>query len=213
MLLACVTFSPASAQDIIDASKQPTSYFDLLEQPKVVEDLQLVEEQTAEIRQRRQPTQSEVVSKVREAFTNAGHDMADRVKSIKAVLETVPEIEERALKEVLLDHQLDRARQLRRQTEINRVGILKVLTDMKKDGLELTAEQHRQITESIEKANQERLQLLKDLQAKEIRSILEFLNTDQRAKWTRLIGRPLDEVPTSNLSAVINSDPPSDDGT
>ena len=159
----------------------------LLRNPKVQEELELVEDQVQEL----QNLQEEVMGKVRDTFRgmrDADQDArAARMEEIKTYFEDL----QKQVDGILLPHQQKRLKQLffQRQTARGNNGLL---SGPLAEQLNLSEEQLEKMREAAEKAQQELREKMAKLQQEAREKILSFLTSEQRAKFDELMGDPFD---------------------
>lgn len=162
------------------------SEFELLSDPKVRENIDMVDEQYDELQKLNAEIQKRAAERLRQL------DFSDR----EGLLERLKEIREDANKELetlFIPEQLERLQQLRNQSRLRRRSLVDLLTSNPlKDQLDISdrqADDLREVEEEIERELQEEI---KKLREKARKRILDNLNQEQQDEVERLFGDPFE---------------------
>lgn len=167
----------------------------LLMNPKVQEELDLVDDQIEDLKS----LQEEMQTAMREMFSGMRDmDPEERrtaMEEMRGKMEKKAEEFQAEVDEVLLPHQSKRLKQLAFQTQ-NRVvggfGGRGGLSDALKEELDITSEQEEKMQSAAEKAQEEMQAEMRKLQSRMEEKVLKELTDEQRKKYKELTGEPFD---------------------
>lgn len=168
----------------------------LLTNEKVRAELEIVDDQVAELDALREDLQTEM----RDMFSGMRDaDPADRqsmMEDMRAQMEEKTKEYEGKLNAILLPHQQTRLKQLFVQSQARgQAGGALLSNDTVKEELDITPEQEEKLQEAAEKAQEEmRAEVLKLQKAAEDK-ILKVLSSEQQKKYRELVGETFDFGP------------------
>ena len=172
----------------------------LVRMPRVIDDLQLIDSQLAEIRERTEQTvkkyhrrREDLASKYGEKANESEEFVKDTNRLNEAQKKELMEIVE----SVLLPFQRTRLKQISTQAKLNAVGS-SALDEFAKE-LDLTEEQTKKLTDSADDFERKLREEIRELRRKRQRELLEsVLTKEQEKKLDEMLGEDLpDEKPKS----------------
>jgi hypothetical protein len=174
----------------------PINPQDLVNVPRVIQDLQLVDSQIAEIRQRSQSVIAEFQRR-REALDKKYGDRQEEVpeeyaREVSKIDEAQRKELEEIVKSVLLPFQRERLQQISAQARLRADGSNALASDEFAEALGLTEEQKKELAEAAEGFEQKLLAEYRELRKKRQREIIEkVLTPPQQRKLDELLGEEL----------------------
>ena len=110
---------------------------------------------------------------------------------------------EKELRELLLDHQYDRLKQISRQVNLKSRGTLFALTNSPlKEDLGFTDKEIKKLKDRASEINRETEEKIAKIRAEAKEKLLSELSTGQRKKLKELTGKEFDYRPTDFLSRI-----------
>ncbi len=180
----------ASAQSTRGWFGQGDSAINLLQNEKVREDLELVDDQVNEL----QTLRDQIYQEMRDMWSGmrdlSREERREKFVEMRANMEARRgEIEEQ-INGVLLPHQQKRLSQLSMQNQARREGgtIGFAASDKLAEKLNLTDEQKEQLKKAAAEAKKELEEKIKRLQEKAEQKVLAVLTTEQRDQYNELMG-------------------------
>ncbi|MEZ6093085.1 MAG: hypothetical protein R3C03_02435 [Pirellulaceae bacterium] len=166
----------------------------LLGNPKVQEELELVDDQLEEV----QGLQDEMGTAMRELFQSMRDSGGDRQQMFEQMREKMTDLSkdfEADLEEILLPEQLKRLKQLNVQMQARgRGGAGTGLLDNEdlKRELDITSDQEEKMREAAEKAQEMVREETAKIQKKALDQVLSVLSSEQRKKYEEMVGDSFD---------------------
>lgn len=172
----------------------------LLMNEKVREELEIVDDQMAELETLREDMQNEM----REMFDGmrdaSPEERREMMEEIRGEMEEKTKEYEGKLNKVLLPHQQTRLKQLFFQSQSRgRAGGALLSSDALKEELDITPEQEDKLREAAEKAQEEMRAEVMKLQKAAEDKIIKVLSEEQQAKYRELIGETFDFGPQQGM--------------
>ena len=163
----------------------------LLSDPRIREDLEMVDDQYRDLKDRQSEIQKRLASQLRAIDFSDSENVVGQIRELR-------EEAEKDLNAVLLPHQVKRLRQIRMQALLRRRSLVDVLTsDPIRSDLEITEQQSEELRD-YEKRVQEDLQKeISQLQEKARGRILSKLNRSQKSQAEEMIGDAFEFQPPS----------------
>ncbi len=164
------------------AGKGSNGMMDLLGDPKVRKELEMVDFQYENLKKSNSEIRSRMAKQLKSIdFSNPG-SIADQVRRIR-------DQAEKNLQEVLLPHQLTRLKQLGAQSQLKRRGLVDLLTsDPLKSELEITDRQGGELRQAEKEIQEELAREIARLRERAKEKILSKLRPNQREKVEDLLG-------------------------
>lgn len=164
----------------------------LLQADEVQQELDLMDDQRAQL----QAIADEVRSQVRDEMQGAFQGMRDlspderqqRFSEIRAKVDTIVSKSEGRVQGVLMPHQFDRLKQIDLQSRIQRGGAAALTGGELAQTLGLTDAQQEQLRERSEQVQQELQEKVRQLRVEARGKLMEVLTPDQRAKLESMLG-------------------------
>ncbi|MGY8749637.1 MAG: hypothetical protein ACKVHR_16465 [Pirellulales bacterium] len=159
-----------------------SSELGLLSNPRVREDIEMVDDQYREFQERQLTLQQEMADQLRQI------DFTD-TKNLPSQIKEIRNSAEREMNELLLPHQVKRLRQLRMQSLLQRRDLVQVLTaDPIKSDLEITDEQSQELRDYQVQMQEDLQREIAKLQDKARSRLLSKLNPSQKRQVEEMIG-------------------------
>ena len=159
-----------------------SSELGLLSNPRVREDIEMVDDQYREFQERQLTLQQEMADQLRQIDFTDTENLPSQIKEIRNSAE-------REMNELLLPHQVKRLRQLRMQSLLQRRDLVQVLTaDPIKSDLEITDEQSQELRDYQVQMQEDLQREIAKLQDKARSRLLSKLNPSQKRQVEEMIG-------------------------
>ncbi|MCP4774761.1 MAG: hypothetical protein GY880_11015 [Planctomycetaceae bacterium] len=159
-----------------------SSELGLLSNPRIREDIEMVDDQYREFQDRQRTLQKEMAEQLREIDFTDTENLASQIKEIR-------DSAEREMNELLLPHQVKRLRQLRMQSLLQRRDLVQVLTsDPIKSDLKITDEQSQELRDYQVQMQEDLQREIAKLQDKARSRLLSKLNPSQKKEVEEMIG-------------------------
>ena len=159
-----------------------SSELGLLSNPRIREDIEMVDDQYREFQDRQRTLQKEMADQLREIDFTDTENLASQIKEIR-------DSAEREMDELLLPHQVKRLRQLRMQSLLQRRDLVQVLTsDPIKSDLKITDEQSQELRDYQVQMQEDLQREMAKLQDKARSRLLSKLNPSQKKEVEEMIG-------------------------
>jgi hypothetical protein len=159
-----------------------SSELGLLSNPRVREDIEMVDDQYREFQERQRALQQEMADQLRQIDFTDTENLPSQIKEIRNSAE-------REMNELLLPHQVKRLRQLRMQSLLQRRDLVQVLTaDPIKSDLEITDEQSQELRDYQVQMQEDLQREIAKLQDKARSRLLSKLNPSQKRQVEEMIG-------------------------
>jgi hypothetical protein len=159
-----------------------SSELGLLSNPRVREDIEMVDDQYREFQERQLALQREMADQLRQIDFTDTENLPSQIKEIRNSAE-------REMNELLLPHQVKRLRQLRMQSLLQRRDLVQVLTaDPIKSDLEITDEQSQELRDYQVQMQEDLQREIAKLQDKARSRLLSKLNPSQKRQVEEMIG-------------------------
>ena len=158
------------------------SLMGLIGNPRVREDLEIVDEQYEQFLERAAEAQREAAEQLR------GFDFSDR-KGLVRQIEKIQDQTRRELESVLLPHQMDRLKQIRAQSLLRNRNFVEVLTsDPMRSELNISDRQADALREEQEKIQSDLAKQIAELQDKARQRLIKTLDRSQQEQIDNLFG-------------------------
>ena len=159
-----------------------SSELGLLSNPRIREDIEMVDDQYREFLDRQRTLQKEMADQLRKIDFTDTENLASQIKEIR-------DSAEREMDELLLPHQVKRLRQLRMQSLLQRRDLVQVLTaDPIKSDLKITDEQSQELRDYQVQMQEDLQREIAKLQDKARSRLLSKLNPSQKKEVEEMIG-------------------------
>ncbi len=159
-----------------------SSELGLLANPRIREDIEMVDDQYREFQERQRAMQKEMAEQLRQIDFTDTENLPSQIKEIR-------DSAEREMNELLLPHQVKRLRQLRMQSLLQRRDLVQVLTaDPIKSDLKITDEQSRELRDYQVQMQEDLQREIAKLQDKARSRLLSKLNPSQKKQVEEMIG-------------------------
>lgn len=159
-----------------------SSELGLLANPRVREDIEMVDDQYREFQERQRTLQKEMADQLRQIDFTDSENLPSQIKEIR-------DSAEREMNELLLPHQVKRLRQLRMQSLLQRRDLVQVLTaDPIKSDLKITDEQAQELREYQVQMQEDIQREIAKIQDKARSRLLSKLNPSQKKEIEDMIG-------------------------
>ena len=188
-----------------------TDFGSLLQNESVQKELDIVSDQVAKFRAAQQRRQAEIQKAMSGLLPSLGGDDGKKTnRSVKLMGSQIQEMvkkhkeeTEKELRELLLDHQYDRLKQISRQVNLKRRGTLFALTNSPlKEDLGFTDKEIKKLKDRASEINRETEEKIAKIRAEAKEKLLSELSTGQRKKLKELTGKEFDYRPTDFLSRI-----------
>lgn len=168
----------------------------MLQIEEVRQEIQLVDEQQAQINALVDDIRNEMRDQMRGMFAQM-RDLSDeerraRFGEIRAQFEKIRDEADSRLQKILLPHQLERLKQIELQGRLQQGGAAALTGGELADALGLTPEQQEQLRQRAEQVQQEMQDKIRQLRADARQKLLEVLTPEQRAKLDAMMGEQFD---------------------
>ena len=171
------------------------SLMGLIGNPRVRADLEIVDEQYEQFRERAAEAQREAAEQLR------GFDFSDR-KGLVRQIQEIQDQTRRELESVLLPHQMDRLKQIRAQSLLRNRNFVEVLiSDPMRSELDISDRQADALREEQEKIQEDLAKQIAELQDKARQRLIKTLDRSQQEKIDELFGDNFDFGPIERRSA------------
>ncbi len=165
---------------------------DLVQQQEVRREIELSEDQLAELRTLGETIRGEIRGEMQGMFEGM-RDLSDeerqaRFGEIRTRFEAINKDTETRIQSVLMPHQFDRLKQIDLQARIQRGGAGALSEGELADALELSESQREQIREKSEVVQKDLQEKINQLRLDARNQLLEVLTPDQRAKLESMTG-------------------------
>jgi Spy/CpxP family protein refolding chaperone len=164
----------------------------LMQSDEVRQEIELSEDQEAELRTLRETVQDEIRNEMGDMFRGM-RDLSDeerqaRFDEIRTRFDEINKDVEGRLGKVLLPHQFDRVKQIDLQSRIQRGGASALSEGELAETLGLTEGQREQLREKSEEVERDLNAKIQQLRLDARNQLLEVLTTEQRAKLEGMMG-------------------------
>ncbi|MCH2181090.1 MAG: hypothetical protein MK108_03710 [Mariniblastus sp.] len=171
------------------------SLMGLIGNPRVREDLEIVDEQYQQFLERAADAQRQVAEQLREM------DFSDREGLVRQVRD-IQDQTRRELETVLLPHQMDRLRQIRAQSLLRRRTFVEAITsEPMRSELEISNRQAEALQEEAEKLEADIAKQVAELREKARQRLVKTLDRSQQQKIDDLFGDNFDFGPVERRPA------------
>ncbi|MDB4564691.1 hypothetical protein N9099_02000 [Mariniblastus sp.] len=159
-----------------------SSELGLLANPRIREDIEMVDDQYREFQDRQRALQKEMANQLRQIDFTDTENLPSQIKEIR-------DSAEREMNELLLPHQVKRLRQLRMQSLLQRRDLVQVLTaDPIKSDLKITDEQSQELRDYQVQMQEDLQREIAKLQDKARSRLLSKLSPSQKREVEEMIG-------------------------
>lgn len=159
-----------------------SSELGLLANPRIREDIEMVDDQYREFQERQRTLQKEMADQLRQIDFTDTENLPSQIKEIR-------DSAEREMNELLLPHQVKRLRQLRMQSLLQRRDLVQVLTaDPIKSDLKITDEQAQELREYQVQMQEDIQREIAKIQDKARSRLLSKLDPSQKKEIEDMIG-------------------------
>lgn len=166
--------------------KGTTSPLGLLDNPKVREELDMVDDQFKELQRLTSNIQNKAASEIRNMDFSKVSNVAKRIRGIQSNMK-------QDIEDLLLPHQLKRLNQLQNRSQLQRKSIARLLTsDPIKSELEISEQQSAELLEAEENIEAELEKEIAQLREEAREKLLAKLKASQREKAEELLGEKFD---------------------
>ena len=164
----------------------------LIQQQEVQAEIELSEDQQAELRTLGETIRDEIRSEMQGMFQGmqglSNEERQARFDEIRSRFEEINKDAESRLQKVLMPHQFDRLKQIDLQSRIQRGGAAALAEGELADTLGLSESQRDQIREKSEQVQKDLNEKIGQLRVEARNQLLEVLTTEQRAKLESMMG-------------------------
>ncbi|MEM6798165.1 MAG: hypothetical protein AAF589_01500 [Planctomycetota bacterium] len=168
----------------------------LLMSDQVREEIELLDDQQAELDAMRDEMREELGDRMRSLFGGIRdlpqEERRAAMEDARSEMASIRDDIESRVKEVLMPHQFERLRQIEMQQEMQRGGTMSVTRGRVAEELGITDEQREQMQQKAQEEQQKLEEKIRELRAEARESILSVLTSDQRAKYDELVGKPFE---------------------
>lgn len=155
---------------------------DVLADPKVREELQMVDEQYEQLQKMQDQIQKRAAEQVRQLDLSDTENLIDQIQMIRDKAED-------DLNSVLLPHQVDRLRQIHMQSALRHRSLVDILTsDPVKSKLEVTNQQVEELRQTEKEIEEDILKEIAKLRKAARERLLSKLDSDQKKQVEEMIG-------------------------
>ncbi len=169
-----------------------SSTLDLLADPSVRKDLEMVDSQYEELQKANESIQRQAVDQLRSLELSNLKNVTDRILAIR-------DQSENKLQETLLPHQMDRLRQILAQSQLRRRSLVDILTsEPLKSRLEITDTQSKELKEEEKEIEEDLQKQIAQLRAEARKRLLSKLKSRQQEQVEQLFGDTFDFSQTVN---------------
>ncbi len=166
--------------------KGTASPLGLLENPKVREELDMVDDQFKELQRLTTDIQKKAATEIRNMDFSKVTNVATRIRGIQSNMK-------QDIEDLLLPHQLRRLNQLQNRSQLQRKSIARLLTsDPLKSKLEISEQQSAELLEAEEDIEAELEKEIAQLREEAREKLLSKLKASQREKAEELLGEDFD---------------------
>jgi Spy/CpxP family protein refolding chaperone len=164
----------------------------LIQQQEVQKEIELSEDQQAELRTLGEEIRDEIRGEMQGMFQGM-RDLSDderqaKFAEIRTRFEEINKDAEGRMQKVLMPHQFDRIKQIDLQSRIQRGGAAALTEGELADTLGLSESQRDQIREKSEEVQKDLNEKINQLRVEARNQLLEVLTTEQRAKLESMMG-------------------------
>lgn len=168
----------------------------LLMSEQVQGEIELLDDQKAELEAMRDELRDEMRDRFRDMFSGmrdmSREEREERMVEVREEMEEIRENIESRVKGVLMPHQFDRLRQIELQQQMQRGGGAALTGGRLAEALDLTDAQKKEMQRKAAEAQAELEKKIQQLRLEARESVLEVLTSDQRAKFDELVGKPFE---------------------
>lgn len=164
------------------------SRFSMLNDSSVQKDLQLVDDQLKQIEEINAEFREKMKEKMSGLHGEDGKFQPDLAKDFTSFINDMQKQQEERISNLLLPHQLDRLKQVSRQTKMSRLGAEQALTKHLAEELGISPEQKSRIQKKSKQLQEDLVKKIAELKAKAKEELLQELSKDQRKKLEDLLG-------------------------
>ena len=161
--------------------------------PQVISELELIEEQTSELKSMSTAVQQEIAAAFIELRNKIGSRQPTQ-EDLKEFSNAVDQINVRTktkITGILLPHQRKLLAQIEFQRDLSGLGVASLLTKQELAAtLSISNEQHDDIEKQFRESEREIERIVVKLRAARDRKLLELLTPEQKAQWRDLVGQP-----------------------
>ncbi len=166
--------------------KGTASPLGLLDNPKVREELDMVDDQFRELQRLTSNIQKKAAAEIRNMDFSKVTNVAKRIRGIQSNMK-------QDIDDLLLPHQLKRLNQLQNRSQLQRTSIARLLTsDPIKSKLEISEQQSAELLEAEENIEAELEKEIAQLREEAREKLLAKLKASQREKAEELLGENFD---------------------
>ncbi len=162
--------------------KTEGSTLDLLANPEVRKDLEMVETQFEELRNSNDEIQKRAADQIRSLDFSDANNLIDRIREIRNQ-------SEQELQATLLPHQMERLRQIAAQSQLRRRSLVEILTSEPiKTRLDITDNQSDELKDAEREIREDLEQQILKLREQAQKRLLAKLKPEQREKAEQIFG-------------------------
>jgi hypothetical protein len=159
-----------------------SSELGLLSNPRIREDIEMVDDQYREFQDRQRTLQKEMADQLRRIDFTDTENLPSQIKEIR-------DSAEREMNELLLPHQVKRLKQLRMQSLLQRRDLVQILTSEPiKSDLKITDEQSQELRNYQVQMQEDLQREIAKLQDKARGRLLSKLNPSQKKQVEEMVG-------------------------
>ena len=178
------TFTMMGGGDFAMPAPNP---FDMLNNPSVQKDLELVGDQLDKVKAMQAEFQKQIKDQIGDI--RKGGLSADRFKDLPAIMAKLRDEQHEQMKGLLLPHQIDRLRQVALQTHMKQTGAANAISgDAVAEALKLTDDQKKKLKDKATELKKKLAEDIKKLQEDSKNELLGILTLDQRKTLEEMTG-------------------------
>ncbi len=180
------------------SSMAAPSVFSLAQNRGVQKEIELVEEQLDQLKAINKEFSARIQEQMESIQDNKGNFDIANAKKLADLIKNLSEEKNAKMEEVFLPHQLERLKQISRQTQMKNRGDEAVFSNQEViDALDLTEEQQEKLAEKAKELKKEMEEKVKELKMKARDELLEELTRKQRETLKSMLGNDFDVKPTT----------------
>lgn len=164
------------------------SQFSMLNDSSVQKDLRLVDDQLKQIDEINAEFREKMKEKMSGLSAEDGKLQPGLAMQFASFINDIQKQQEERIASVLLPDQLDRLKQVSRQTKMSRLGTDQALTKHLAEELGITPDQKKRIQEKSKRLKKDLEEKIAALRAKAKEELLQELSKEQRGKLEELLG-------------------------
>lgn len=180
------------------SNRSAPSVFSLAQNKGVQKEIELVEAQLDQLKAINQEFDARIQEQMESIRDNKGNFDIGNAKKLAELIKNLSQEKNARMEEVFLPHQLERLRQISRQTQMKNSGDEAVFSNQEViDALDLSAEQQEKLAEKAKELKKEMEEKVRELKVKAREELLGELTQKQREKLKSMLGNDFDVKPTT----------------